>query len=170
MSKITDPLFGPLSFDGYCTWQSRIGPSWLGEEIKVGVDGTLEQPPGDLERRAFGQFLELHPSVRYPLERAIFAYYGEVIEIYRDAMGGYADELAPKLSDSSQIWRLLSSPSVFIPRQDEEWSFEYLFETQWDVEHGLRVIVHEGPIFGVDTQAGPDWEYISHFDTEGKRI
>jgi hypothetical protein len=169
MTTISDPVFGPLEFDGY-TWQGQTGLTLLGEALRVGVDGTLQQPPGDLERLAYRHFLALHTGVQPALERAIFAYYLEVAPVYRDAMGEWADELMPVLPDSSLIWAALSYPSVYVPLQDGVWSFEYHFESNWDVEHGLRVIVRDGPIFGVDIQSGADWEYIAHYDALGNRL
>jgi hypothetical protein len=164
-----DPVFGPLEFDGY-TWQGQTGLLLLGEALRLGVDGTLQQPPGDLERVAYRHFLALQTGVQPALERAMFAYYLEVAPIYRDAMGEWADQLMPVFSDSSLIWKALSYPSVYVPLQDDAWTFEYHFESNWDVEHGLRVIVRDGPVFGVDMQSGPGWEHIAHYDALGNRL
>jgi hypothetical protein len=168
-----DPVLGTLKFDG-STWQGQTGLMMLDEALRLGVDGTLDQPPGDLERVAYQQFLALHASVQPAIERAMFAYYLEVAPVYRDAMGDLADELMPLFSDSSLIWKALSYPSVYVPHQgtgqDDSWSFEYHFESEWDVEHGLRVIVRDGPVFAVDTQSGAGWEHITHYDAQGNRI
>jgi hypothetical protein len=164
-----DPVFGPLEFDGY-TWQGQTGLQLLGEALRLGVEGTLQQPPGDLERVAYRQFLSLHANVQTALERAMFAYYLEVAPVYRDAMGDLADQLMPLFSDSSLIWKALSYPSVYVPLQDAGWTFEYHFESGWDVEHGLCVIVRDGPVFGVDMQSGASWEHIGHYDAFGNRL
>ena len=170
LSKIADSVFGNLEFDGANFWDGLTGFSWLGEPLRLSIEGTLERPPGDLERAVFQKFLELHTGIEKPVERAIFGYYNEVRPIYRDAMGDYADQLAPVLSTSSLIWPLLSYPSLCIPEQSETWSFEYHFESEWDVEHGLSVIVRDGPMFGVDMQVGPGWEHIVHYNAAGERI
>jgi hypothetical protein len=112
-----DPVFGPLEFDGY-TWQGQTGLQLIGEALRLGVEGTLDQPPGDLERVAYRQFLALHGSVQPALEKAMFAYYQEVAPVYRDAMGEWADQLMPLFSNSSLIWKALSYPSVYVPLQD----------------------------------------------------
>jgi hypothetical protein len=169
MITINDPVFGRLGFDGY-TWQGQTGLLLLGEALRLGVDGTLDHPPGDLERVAYQQFLALHASLQPALERTMFAYYLKVAPVYREAMGDWADQLMPILSDSSLIWAALSYPSVYVPLQDDPWTFEYHFESNWDVEHGLRVIVRDGPVFGVDLQSGPGWEHIGHDDALGNRI
>jgi hypothetical protein len=173
MTSINDPVFGPLEFDGY-TWQGQTGLQLIGEALRLGVEGTLQQPPSDLECVAYQQFLTLHASVQPALEKAMFAYYLEVAPIYRDAMGDLADQLMPLFSDSSLIWKALSYPSVYVPLQDAGpetgWTFEYHFESEWDVEHGLRVIVRDGPVFGVDMQSGADWEHIGHYDALGNRL
>jgi hypothetical protein len=172
-----DPVFGPLEFDGY-TWQGQTGLQLIGEALRLGVEGTLDQPPGDLERVAYQHFLALHASVQPALGKAMFAYYQEVAPVYRDAMGEWADQLMPLFTNSSLIWKALSYPLVFVPLQktgldaglDAGWTFEYHFESNWDVEHGLRVIVRDGPVFGVDMQSGADWEYIAHYDALGNRL
>jgi hypothetical protein len=181
MTTINDPVFGPLEFDGY-TWQGQTGLLLLGEALRLGMEGTPQQPPGDLERVAYQHFLALHASVQPTLEKAMFAYYLEVAPIYRDAMGDLADQLMPLFSDSSLIWKALSYPSVYVPLQDAGpetradagpetgWTYEYHFESEWDVEHGLRVIVRDGPVFGVDMQSGASWEYITHYDALGNRL
>ena len=167
--SLVDPVLGNLRFDKYI-WRGSTDQTLHGQTLDLYVEGTLEAIPGDLERAAFQKFLGLNATLEKSVELAIFAYYNEVLPIYRDAMGDFADKLAPVLSDSSLIWDLLSSPSLFIAKEQRVSSFEYHFESRWDVEHGLRVIVRDGPIFAVDMDLGQDWDYLTHYNTAGERI
>ena len=169
MSTLVDPVLGDLRFDKYI-WRGSTDQTLHGETLDLHVEGTLEEAPGDLERLAFQKFLGLNATLEKSVELAIFAYYVDVLPIYRDAMQELADKLAPVLDNSSLIWDLLSSPSLFIAKEQRVSSFEYHFESRWDVEHGLKVIVRDGPMFGVDMQVGPGWEHIAHYNADGERI
>ena len=169
MTKLNDPAFGELEFDGY-TWRGTTGLTLNGERVGVAVDATLETGPSDSQRAAFQGFLRMHEDLLAPLERMVFLEYTETMPIYRDAMGDLADELMPVLERPSQVWPMLTLPSVYVPVQADGPEFEYHFETGWDVEHGLKVIVRDGPTFAVSTQTGPSWEHLPHYDANGQPV
>lgn len=138
--QIQDPIFGELTFAFDPFWEGVISVPGIGEEVHLSIEAP-ESGPEAHQREAFQTYLEKQGAITPRLEPAIAAYYRSVVDIYRQAIGpDYADELAPKLTKSSDVWGLLSFPGVFIPRQNPgEKRIILTWECTWDVEHGFQV-------------------------------
>jgi len=91
-----------------------------------------------LQRKVLGSLVKLPISKRTQLEKFLASHYQA--EVFGTLSGGEA--VTPKLSNSSEIWRLIRSPVVCVPLSediDEDCKFSIGFECNWDPEHGIEI-------------------------------
>lgn len=82
------------------------------------------------------------------VEKAIFNEYQSRIEDFRDGWGESADEKAPYLTNSEDIWKLVSNPKIAFLSDFAELSV--FFETIWDSEHGITVLIEDKAVVLVE--------------------
>ncbi len=99
------------------------------------------------QKNSLNIFLNSIIELKSRLESSLYNYYLESMEVYREALEEYADELMPQLSNKSDVWKYINEPSVYFPNVPNE--FEIQFEATFDVEHGVRVFMKDGNIFEV---------------------
>lgn len=133
-----DPILGELTFD--TCWEGCVSIPGLGESVLLMIE-TREGPPTGPQREAFRFYRKEYAGLIPTIETAIFNYYNQVREDYRQAIGPrFADKLAPELQNASEIWRLLSAPSILVlPNAEHELRITLLWESTWDGENGLQV-------------------------------
>jgi hypothetical protein len=166
---MTDPLFGQLQHqDGF--WRSGPIHRLLGRDCFISIEATADQGIEPAQHTAFRAFLALEPALYEPITLMLADYYNSVRPIYAEifAEHGLEDQLSPLLQSPSDIWALLEFPSLFIPLQDTDWRVELHFETRWDVEHGLKVVIGAQEHFAVGTQSEFDPE--AQYNSAGQRI
>jgi hypothetical protein len=128
------------------TWEGTAFVRFWEHELDISIDphdGAITPRQLGVLRAILGYPRDLRPE----FEQALFAYY------QADVDGTYCsyDEDAkpipgsgpPKLSESSQVWRLIDEPVVCIPwifRTPSAIEFELSFNCEWDREHGLGVL------------------------------
>ncbi|MFN0195731.1 MAG: DUF6985 domain-containing protein [Planctomycetaceae bacterium] len=129
-------------------WHGTLGVPWLGTSVEFFVyidEGTfaeyhaLSQATIDSIR----DICNLPLSTRVGLERFLYDYYNSSIfnHMFNES------EFTPKVNVPHEIWRLVSSPGITLPRPErrlQQRSFYVTFETTWDPEHGLAIV------FGAD--------------------
>lgn len=133
-----DPILGELFFE--TCWEGCVSVPGLGDKIPLMIE-TQDGPPTGPQREAFRFYRVEYAGMIPTIETAIFNYYNQVRDRYRQSIGPrFADKLAPELQTASQIWRLLSTPSILIlPDAEHELCITLLWECTWDGENGLQV-------------------------------
>jgi len=113
--------------------------AWLNDSVEVIVardsDAANVSP---LQRKVLGSLVKLPISKRTQLEKFLASHYQA--EVFGTLSGGEA--VTPKLSNSSEIWRLIRSPVVCVPLSediDDDCKFSIGFECNWDPEHGIEI-------------------------------
>lgn len=153
MTEYQDPIFGLLTFNKFA-WEGVAIISALGGEVSLSVAAENETPPTDAQRQAFQEFQHIENRLKPDIEAEVYKYYSRVLEEYRDGYGECADEYAPVLQTSSEIWRLLSSPGALVLAQvaGEPPTVILTWECLWDSEHGLGAKVQGGQVVQVGEQ------------------
>ena len=145
--QMQDPIFGTLTFAHDIQWEKEEPISLFGHDVIVSFGHDGQAGPDDRQRAIYQQFQAKQEQLKPILQEAMFDYYQRVCEEYREAIGEEeeADEYAPILTGSDEIWRLVEASSIFIPRQDAEtvdnleYDFSISWHSTWDDEHGLQV-------------------------------
>ncbi len=145
--QIDDPVFGKLtSFKGLL-WEGRLDTELLGPDTILYLE--TENAPDDYLRALFMRFMDAQAEFQPILQEALFTHYQSICDEWRELLEEDADELAPVLRTPSQIWTLLSDPTLLLygelpDRPDLQ--IELHWNTTWDQEHGLGVKIVNGQV------------------------
>ena len=146
-NQIDDPVLGKLtSFKGVL-WEGRLDTELLGPNTILYLD--TEDMPDDYLRGLFTRFMEAQTEFRPILQEALFTHYRSICNEWRELLEDDADELAPVIQTSDQIWALLSNPTLLFCGQlpnRPDFPVELHWNTTWDQEHGLGVKVVDGQV------------------------
>jgi len=140
---ITDDQFASLQFDGY-SWDGRLSTEWMPSPIEfiIHSDEFTGQDYETLSaetKEYVGKVADLNRNSFTELELYLFRHYQQSIflKIYPEC------EYAPRIATASDLWTIVSEPSILIPsltgRQSEKVGFYTLFDCSWDPEHGFAV-------------------------------
>jgi len=117
------------------------------QEFVVSVELNYETEaygPNEKQRETFVWFERSQNEIRRHLESVIFNIYCDSLPEIRSSWGIDADRYCPVLSDSSQIWSLLSKPKIGL--LSEYADFFISFSASWDPEHGVTILFEDQKI------------------------
>lgn len=143
-----DPEFGAMHFDLF--WEGASPIEGLGDVVHIRIDSELSPPSTD-QRNRLSEFARTFQSIRPYVEIALFQYYTTVRDEYvLSYTGTSALESVPELATASEIWTLLSDPAVFVTNHDDQ--IVVRWECEWDIEHGIEVVLERGKVLSVGIQ------------------
>lgn len=75
------------------------------------------------------------------IEEAVYRYYLDVNEEYRDRYGEEADEYAPQIESIEELSYLITFEALNLPYSfvENERIVGILFKSKWEIEHGVAV-------------------------------
>lgn len=125
-------------------WTGTLDVPWLADRVEFLVFSREAEIPA--EHKAIVEFItHLRPGTRKQLEKTIFNKYQS--EIFESVAGG--EQATPRLAETPDIWKLLSSPTAAVPpinRIESNCYFAIYFECAWDSEHGLSVLFSDSGV------------------------
>ena len=86
------------------------------------------------------------------VENEIFSYYLSEVDEFRSMYGPNADQVAPLISNKSELGMLVSLFSIIIPENDRHREIDMLFRCTWDIDGGVGVRIIDGAVQEVGTQ------------------
>jgi len=143
---IDDPVFGKLKWS--FLWVGNVNIKALGGNVVLHV---ASDDVSDAQRVAFKNLLSDQGRLRQLLERAIFDYYTEVKDVYREGLSpSRAARDVPEIADAGSIWRLLETPTVIVLETPiDKPHIAIAWNCTWDDEHGVQAVLSEGRVLHV---------------------
>jgi hypothetical protein len=142
VKKLKDQILGNLSYE--YGWTRAYHCIFLGK--KVSVKFVVSCDEGDeieySQREAFQRFDEKADAFLAQAEEAIFDYYQNNCQEYRDRFGiEFADEMAPIIHSQSQIGTIVLLTEIFIKQSfgANERIVGLLYDCSWEPSLGLAV-------------------------------
>lgn len=146
-----DPVFGQLRYDRELkAWQGQSKLKITGEQTALAIhsDGP---PPTDNQQEIYRELCARYDDLKPLIAKALFRYYRWnrrfIFSIIRMVMWicygeRNIDAHYKHAKRSDEIWDLLSLPSIEIPIDSPEGQVvAFLFECDWDEEHGMIVVL-----------------------------
>lgn len=148
--KTNDEIFGHLTQYQNGDWEFNYFVDALNKELEISIEASDDSngKPNESTYNFFLWFRENQNSFRDLLESAIFKSYTDRIEGFRDGWGSSANKQAPFLSESKEIWNLLSNPKITFLSDFADASV--FFETSWDKEHGITVLIKNEKVICIE--------------------
>ena len=149
--QTNDKIFGLLTQYQNCDWEFEFYSDALSENLIISIeagDTGLNEKPSENVYTSFIWFRDNQDFFRQVLEKTIFNIYQERFEAFRDGLGDDADNSASMITDSSNIWHLISKPKLLFLSDFADISIS--FETTWDPEHGITVLIENGKVVLVE--------------------
>jgi hypothetical protein len=151
---IEHPVFEKLTFDHL--WKKEYYLQLFGQnnQGRLYIDGDLHDEIEDMQVKSFELFEALKQELAKSIESALFTYYSEVVEEYRDRYGIDADEHAPLINNADEIKNLVQFEAICLPYNfdEDELVVGILFESRWEIEHGTGVKIVNGVVSEVGYQ------------------
>nr|WP_298165078.1 hypothetical protein [uncultured Pseudomonas sp.] len=155
MNIVADNDFGELHFDG--VWRGGYEVELFGERSRVEliVQTFDDDPISENQRLAFREFESNKESICSMVEQAVLSYYCDRVDEYRDCFD--ADEVdakAPRVDTVDGLRNLvfLRRIKVMSAFDAREHQIGFIFDTTFDAQLGLGVLVTNGVVEAVDTQ------------------
>jgi hypothetical protein len=155
----------PLVFDGQFFWTVIHKEPWFDGEFQLSVNAP-ESGMSKQQINAVNIARQALPNLDGLLQEYVAEHYRQ--EVYGTIAGFEGDrelstdEVTPPVTNSRQIWGLLSEPAyINIPKDGDvtkDCCFAIAFECKWDPEHGISVLFnHNGHPVAIGGQC-------THFD------
>jgi hypothetical protein len=149
MSSADDPLAQFVFDSGLDWWEAELPVPLWGGPLAVHL-GASAAGPSARQVATLRAVLAYPNSLRGPIGEALLAH-------YRDHWGCITPSLgpAPALQSTDEVWPAMSDFALFIPAFRSEVggvAFEVHMETQWDVDHGLCVLIRDWSVVHVAGQ------------------
>lgn len=150
---IEDPVFGTLTKWQNGDWEFKYYSAMLDRELEITIeagDDYDRELPDERIYSIFKWFNENQIKLKTTIKNAAFSHYQEVREEFHQAWGGNeeADEKVPIISNSEDIWNLISVKNVYLSTQYIDLSIS--FEATWDPEHGITFIFKNEKLFKIE--------------------
>lgn len=122
-------------------WERTIELTLFGQvqELQLAVNGNYADGFEMIQQDAYKRFTRKQKSLLRAAEKALFDYYHEYCEEYRDRFGEFADEWAPIVKTRSEFARIVKPSSLYFPWATSSRTVGLLLECTWDTSHGLAV-------------------------------
>jgi predicted DNA-binding WGR domain protein len=122
-------------------WERTIELTIFGQvrELQLAVNGNYAEGFDTIQQDAYKRFTRKHKSLLRAAEKALFDYYQENCEDYRDQFEEFADEWAPIVETRSEFARIVEPSSLCFPWATSSRTVGLLLECTWDTSHGLAV-------------------------------
>ncbi len=142
MKKLKDQILGDLSYE--YGWTRPYHCIFLGKKvsIKLAIPCDEDDEIESSQREAFQRFDEKADLFLAQAEEAIFDYYQDNCQEYRDRFGiEFADELAPIIHSPSQLGAIVLLTEIIIQHSfgENERIVGLLYDCSWEPSLGLAV-------------------------------
>ena len=143
--RLDDPVFGPVSYQGYSTWHAEVNLGALGGRLVVGVPGARATGPSHEYAALFRGLAEHQHEIARQAEDSIFREYQALAPELRQQFGAGSDWLSeefrksvPILDEPAQIWALLSNGAITFDDDhlEQPGSFSICWQCTWGIEYG----------------------------------
>ena len=147
-------VFGEIQYEDF--WKRSYEFRIFGEN-SIGalyIDGDKEKEIWQIQVDAFKEFEVNKNFLSEEIEKSLFDYYQSVVDEYRDRYGDVADEFAPLITDVFEMKSLVKFEAIDIPYSfvDNQRVVGVLFESKWEIEHGVAIKIINGEIVEVGYQ------------------
>lgn len=150
-------LLSKLKYDGDGFWEGKVVVPWWATKLEISIQVEEKQPsPEQIE--LLESIATYDKDLREEFIRKAFTYYKRNVygtfAAYGENGEEIQDQLAPKLKQAAELWKLLETPKVVIPDQSiyRKPTFALLFECTWDAEHGFGVLYRNWKIVDIGQQ------------------
>ncbi len=157
MNMISDPDFGELCLSSDKIWTGQCEVLFFAEafNVELVVQTFDDDPISPVQRAAFREFESNKELICQRVEQALFAFYTENIERYRECFS--PDEVnvkAPKVETVSGLRDLLvlRCVKVMFNFESDERDIGFVFDPTFDPELGIGVLVTNSLVSTVDVQ------------------
>lgn len=157
MNMITDPDFGKLCLSSDEIWTGQCEVLLFAEVVnaELVVQTFDDDPISPVQRAAFREFESNKELICQRVEQALFAFYSENIERYRECLS--PDEVnvkAPKIETIRGLQDLLvlSCVKVMFNFGGDQRDIGFVFDATFDPELGVGVLVTNSFVNSVDAQ------------------
>ena len=141
MIEVNDSVIGRLVYEyGWCrNYTLTIFGVATSTRLTVPCDEGVDIEAS--QREAFAQFDARKDDLTLIAEEAIFHHYQDGCIEYRERLGDLADELAPVISEKTEIQKLLTLTGVVVQQSfgANERIVGLLFDCSWEPDLGLAV-------------------------------
>lgn len=143
--RLDDPVFGPVTYQGYSCWHAEINLEALGGRVIVGVPGARATGPGHEYAELFRGLVEHQHEIARQAEQSIFREYQAVAPELRKSFVVGSDwqsesfrDSVPVLEEPAQIWTLLSGGTMTFDDDhlEQPGSFVICWDCTWGIEYG----------------------------------
>tara|TARA_R110000868_G_scaffold99833_1_gene274618 strand:+ start:98 stop:553 length:456 start_codon:yes stop_codon:yes gene_type:complete len=151
MSKeVHDEVIGLMSQDVMGDWCFDFESSLFSRILNVTIEANDESDnrPRKNQYEAYCWLKENEDKLKELLQSSIYQQYQNNLAEIRSSWGPEAEENAPILSDSAEIWVLLSKPDICLLSEYADICVH--LETKWDPEHGVTVLIENGTVKRVE--------------------
>lgn len=148
--ELDDDIFGSLTKYQNGDWGFSFYTKAFEKELDISIEAgdDFTEKPSDDNYESFLWFRDNQSDFKTIVEKAIFDTYQSRIEDFRDGWGESADEKVPYLTNSEDIWKFASNPKVVFLSDFADLSV--FFETTWDSEHGITVLIEDKAVVLVE--------------------
>lgn len=151
MSKeIHDEVIGLLSQDVMGDWSFDFESGLFPKRLSVTIETNDESDdrPSKNQYEAYSWLKENEDKLKQLLQSSIYQQYQNNLKEIRSSWGSEAEENAPILNDSAEIWALLYKPDICLLSEYADICVH--LEAKWDPEHGVTVLIEKGTVKRVE--------------------
>lgn len=147
-------IFGEIKFDEFWVKNYKLELYSRLDEGSLVIDGESDDKIELLQIEAYRLFDENLLNILIESRKMLFDYYQENCDEYRTNYGDVADDYAPIIKDEMEMDKLLNFESVYVPYQfnEDELEIGILFQSKWEIEHGIAVRIINGQVHEVGYQ------------------
>lgn len=134
-------VFGDIRYE--YLWIGKYTINLFGNESEglLNISGENNGEFDENQIEAFKMFESNKLELSKKIEDAVYKYYLDVNEEYRDRYGNEADKYAPKIESIEELESLIKFEALNLPYSfvENERIVGILFKSKWEVEHGIAV-------------------------------
>lgn len=141
---INDVVFGELEYNKFF-WikNEKEVYNFFGKkfEINIKIDGEKDEEIKSVQRNAYTEYKNSLKKINLLIEETIYDYYQQECDEYRKMFEDEADLLAPIITNKDELSNLVTLTDIIIDNDDTNRVLIFLFETTWDIEEGIGLML-----------------------------
>ena len=141
---INDVVFGELEYNKFF-WikNEKEVYNFFGKkfEINIKIDGEKDEEIKSVQRNAYTEYKNSLKEINLLIEETIYDYYQQECDEYRKMFEDEADLLAPIITNKDELSNLVTLTDIIIDNDDTNRVLIFLFETTWDIEEGIGLML-----------------------------
>ena len=110
-------------------------------EINIKIDGEKDEEIKSVQRNAYTEYKNSLKKINLLIEETIYDYYQQECDEYRKMFEDEADLLAPIITNKDELSNLVTLTDIIIDNDDTNRVLIFLFETTWDIEEGIGLML-----------------------------